>query len=106
MTGEQFPDEWRQAVIQWAEQTPLITSVHLFGSRAKGTARDDSDIDLAFECSPGEGGNALSVAIFNRTKWQGQLQAVLPRTVDLQYAEPEEGEIVWPAVMDHGVKLV
>jgi hypothetical protein len=25
--------------------------------------------------------------------------------VDFQYADPEEDEVVWPAVVDHGVKL-
>jgi Nucleotidyltransferase domain len=34
------------AIAHWAEQTPWISEIRLFGSRAKGTARPDSDIDL------------------------------------------------------------
>ena len=31
----------------WAEQRNEVSEVWLFGSRAKGSARDDSDMDLA-----------------------------------------------------------
>lgn len=104
--AEQFPDAWREAILKWVQSTPLVTAVYLFGSRAKGCARVDSDIDLAFQCSADEAGNSLSVAIFNTEKWQQQLNDVLPKTVDLQHTIPEEDEIVWPAVQDHGLRIV
>jgi hypothetical protein len=37
----------KAAVTGWAADEPLIRRVYLFGSRAKGTARPDSDVDLA-----------------------------------------------------------
>ncbi len=33
----------------WAESKSTIKSMYVFGSRAKGTARPDSDLDLAFD---------------------------------------------------------
>ena len=35
------------AIRDWAERTPGILAVYIFGSRAKGLARPDSDVDLA-----------------------------------------------------------
>jgi predicted nucleotidyltransferase len=37
----------------WAEQARLVEAVRLFGSRAKGFARSDSDVDLAITASDG-----------------------------------------------------
>lgn len=103
--GCQFPTSWREAITAWAERTPLVTSIYLFGSRAKGTALDDSDIDLAFQTRADGAETAYTVAFFNKCRWKEELEAVLPRPVDLQYADPDEDEIVWPAVKDHGIRL-
>jgi predicted nucleotidyltransferase len=45
------------AIARWAEQNPWIFEIRLFGSRAKGTARADSDIDLAVTVTSNERGN-------------------------------------------------
>lgn len=92
--------------MEWAGRTPLVTSIYLFGSRAKGTARADSDIDLAFQTQANAGETPYTVAFFNKEKWKQELEALLPWPVDLQYADPGEDEIVWPAVQDHGIRLV
>ena len=42
----QLTEEQRDAIIAWAERTPQVQAVMLFGSRCKGTARPDSDVDL------------------------------------------------------------
>jgi predicted nucleotidyltransferase len=39
--------EWLREIESWAEQRNEVSEVWLFGSRAKGSARDDSDMDLA-----------------------------------------------------------
>ena len=39
----------------WAAAQPRIKRLILFGSRARGDAREESDFDLAFELTPGEG---------------------------------------------------
>src|SRR5262245_6979853 len=43
----QLTDEQVTAIIAWAEKTPQVQAVMLFGSRCKGTARPDSDVDIA-----------------------------------------------------------
>lgn len=39
-------DEIRRAIVQRFGHDPRVAAVYLFGSRARGTARPDSDIDL------------------------------------------------------------
>ena len=41
-----LPDHWLAAISEWAARHP-ITEVWLYGSRARGTHRSDSDVDLA-----------------------------------------------------------
>ena len=53
ITSMQLTDEQRDAIIAWAERTPQVQSVMLFGSRCKGTARPDSDVDLALAMTKG-----------------------------------------------------
>lgn len=83
-----------------------MTAIYLFGSRAKGCAHSGSDIDLAFLTRSDGAETAFTVAFFNRDRWTQELQALLPAPVDLQHAHPEEDEVVWPAVIDHGVRIV
>ncbi len=106
IAADQFPSSWRQAVVVWAARTPAIASIYLFGSRAKGTARPDSDVDLAFQTRANGDETPYTVAFFNKDHWRNELEALLPVAVDLQYADPDEDEVVWPAVQDHGIKLV
>jgi len=42
LTGSQV-----RAIQKWGAATPQVLEVRLFGSRAKGLARPDSDVDLA-----------------------------------------------------------
>ena len=43
--------EQRRCIIQWAERVRLVEAVRLFGSRAKGFALPNSDVDLAVTAS-------------------------------------------------------
>jgi predicted nucleotidyltransferase len=104
--GYQFPDHWRHAIVVWARSEPLIAAVYLFGSRAKGCARIDSDIDLAYQTHPDGSETSYTVAFFNGDVWRRQLQDLLPVPVDLQYADPADDRIVWPAVKEHGIRLL
>jgi predicted nucleotidyltransferase len=45
-------DNQQRRVQEWAERTPCVEEVWLFGSRAKGGSKPDSDIDLALKLGP------------------------------------------------------
>ena len=60
------------ALAGWAANQPEILSIFLFGSRARGDARPDSDVDLAFELDDTRE-TALTVLVVNRAQWQREL---------------------------------
>ena len=43
----QLTDEQLAVIITWAKETPEVQTVFHYGSRAKGTAKPDSDVVLA-----------------------------------------------------------
>jgi predicted nucleotidyltransferase len=44
--SEQIP---RAVLRAWGRANPGVVAINVFGSRARGKARADSDLDLAFE---------------------------------------------------------
>ena len=80
-----------QAISQiqnWAANKRWVRSVHLFGSRVHGTARDDSDIDIAVELTVDEGDEAFGIWLDECEQWRTELQQFLPWTVDLDLFHP------------------
>ena len=62
---------WAAArVKEWAEQQPEIYTVAFFGSRVKGTHREDSDLDVAV-------GTDWTSMVCNSERWTAELEAVL-----------------------------
>jgi predicted nucleotidyltransferase len=50
-----LPAEWRAGVVAWAQKNDSVQELWLFGSRAKGEARDISDVDLGMLLMPARG---------------------------------------------------
>jgi predicted nucleotidyltransferase len=55
--------EQQQTIIEWAEGVRYITEVRLFGSRAKGHSRPDSDVDLAVTIADDHTGSPLATYV-------------------------------------------
>jgi predicted nucleotidyltransferase len=49
---EEALQEIVEKLILWAEQKSQILELWIYGSRAKGTARIESDLDIAYQISP------------------------------------------------------
>lgn len=92
LSGEQI-----DAIRAWASRTPEVRAVWLFGSRAKGTARPDSDVDLAIECD-------MADYCFEREAWAGDLSGQLGLVVQIENPGPTD-TIVAPSVAEHGILL-
>ena len=60
------------------QQQPGILAAYLHGSTAKGTARADSDIDIAVLPQPGR-----SIPLQTRLELAGELESVFQRPVDI-----------------------
>ena len=98
---EQLPQPWVEAIQSWASSEPLILAVYVFGSRAKGTAVDGSDLDIAIKVDGRDSGEALANAIFGKQKWVSLLSKAIPAAIDLQSMFPDD-VVVTPAVNEHG----
>jgi predicted nucleotidyltransferase len=83
---EQLPKSWLRSIQQWTEKNANKKEVWLFGSRARGDATDDKDVDIAITLAPPIGsydwalGNYMSFG----DRWQRELAGLLGRSVDLQ----------------------
>ena len=75
------------AITEWAKACPLIAEVWLYGSRAKGNSRNDSDIDLAVITVGDTVGGRLAAYIFEVAGWRKRLK--LSSEVHLNQYDPE-----------------
>jgi predicted nucleotidyltransferase len=100
-----LPEISLELIRLWATRTDSVREIWLFGSRAKGTARPDSDIDLAIILMPAKGkddwalGNYFALA----GEWQRELATMLKQRVSLQGILP--GTPKYEVVMDTGILL-
>lgn len=60
-----------QTLAAWAADKPTIAALYVFGSYARGEARPDSDLDLAFDFVDVD--NPLSELIVNAGAWKVEL---------------------------------
>ena len=102
-------------VRRWAAGQPLVRRAYLFGSRARGDNRPDSDIDLAVVCRMDRkilrqcDGDWTSARICfwhdYHQPWLDQLRRLFPVPVDLQILDRDTRRIVHPAVKREGVRV-
>lgn len=92
------------AITEWADACPEIAEVWLFGSRAKDTSRDDSDIDLAVITVGDTVGERLAVYICEAEGWRKRLK--LSRETHLHQYDPEFNDRkVGPGVERDGIRI-
>ena len=91
-------EDAKSKLTTWAASKSTVAAVYAFGSRAKGTNRPGSDLDLAFEFVP-EIDCALAELIENRARWGSELTALLGvRVKDLYLLSDESVEnpmMIW-----------
>lgn len=75
-----LPQDWPTAAIGWAEANPCVDELWLFGSRARGTARADSDVDLGLVLAPPDSSGtdwSLGLYLSSDRLWRQQLEAAV-----------------------------
>ena len=82
----QLTDEQLAIIITWAKKTPEVQAVFLYGSRAKGTAKPDSDVVLALFIKGLEATWRFAKFISHRRGWRAELEAALGLAVQLELA--------------------
>jgi len=101
-----IPSEWRDAISAWALANQSVAAVYVFGSRARGDNKADSDLDLAILVDAPDGAH-LSEFIEHRAEWQRELNARVKNVVvNLGLANQEEaGLVAPPAVTRDGILI-
>ena len=94
--SEGIQDEWVETISVWARQDGGVRAVWIYGSRARGTATPDSDLDIAIRLT---GGPAAQLR-----ECGARLQSLLAGVrADIQATCPFAGEkYVWPGVEADG----
>jgi len=83
--------EWLTALCTWAAHNECIQELWLFGSRAKGTARADSDIDVALALMPPTGKTnwALAAYVESFDDWKAELRDAIDWEIELVAIGPD-----------------
>ena len=85
-------------VKKWAYSHHEIKRVYLFGSRARGDSKPDSDVDLAVDVVGIEGENAYTRYVFNKDVWKDELKLALGKPINIvrkiDHGKPEIQESI------------
>jgi len=93
------------AISEWAAHNPHVIEVRLFGSRAKGKARLDSDIDLALRVKGDTPGERDGNLIVHRAEWHAQLRQLLETEPRIDIYDPEIDPFVFKYCAEASVRL-
>jgi predicted nucleotidyltransferase len=73
-------------VASWAKSEPIVEKAYLFGSRVRGDARCDSDLDVAIELTPQRGDSApLATWIAEAARLRASISSHIPLTVEIHW---------------------
>ena len=96
----QLEEFWLEGIRNWAEQNDNVREVWLFGSRAKDSAREDSDVDLMLVLMPPRKKHdwAFGNYMVLKSKWNAELEAIVGRHVSLELKpslDPPPSQLLW-----------
>jgi predicted nucleotidyltransferase len=85
-------DNEKEALVRWAHDKPFVKRLYIFGSRARGNHRPNSDLDIAVELDAEfllnvDESGGLTTWIHGNRKWKQELEGMLSYTVQLEFYE-------------------
>lgn len=94
MTPINLTDSQVRAIQKWAAATPQVLEVRLFGSRAKGRARPDSDVDLAVTVGGSNGATVPGNYVALAKLWENHLRRTTGLDVRIKQYNSTESDRV------------
>jgi predicted nucleotidyltransferase len=96
-------EEISKKVAAWATDKPLILRVWLFGSRARGEHREDSDLDIAIQLDLAEirgvdESGGFATWAFDTDGWDKELADLIPLEIDLEQFVPGQTLVIAAAL--------
>ena len=89
------PQKDLEEIIAWLDTHDVFERAWIFGSRAMGDSRPDSDLDLAIQHGAMRGdSNAFTTSIAEAKNWRAELQPRISLELDLQSYIPGDTEVV------------
>ena len=99
-SSDHLPSEWTATLAGWAADRPEIAELWLYGSRVKGSARPDSDLDIAVLLTSA---SDLSKVIRQARSLEDSLQGILPVPVDFDVMNSGYlGDDILAEIVEHG----
>jgi len=95
-------EDWIPALRSWANANDSVIEFWLFGSRAQGCSRLDSDVDLALVLVHSEKANddrAFTKYFFSKDQWKQQLEDIVERHVSLEIIAPDAPGPDWDSMV-------
>jgi predicted nucleotidyltransferase len=103
-----MPHEWLRELCLWAKANRNVRELWLFGSRAQGCSRPDSDVDLAIALMPPESKTQWSSFTnwFFDKSWKRQLEEIVGRHVSFEGMVPDAAGPDWDSMVRcFGIRL-
>lgn len=81
-----------EAIAAWASRHDEVRRVWVIGSRARGTAQPESDLDVAIELVPvPDSEETMPAWMANAEAWREELQQRVRPKVDLKWVDADHG---------------
>ena len=94
----------KEIVYKWASETELIRKAYIFGSRARGTETQESDLDVAVQLNtlPGDG-SEYATWFFTNKELASSLQKKLPIKLQLEWYDPDITKTIQIGILQSSV---
>lgn len=108
MSGPKDIQDVSRALAAWAKRSPIVNRLWIFGSRARGTERPDSDLDVAIEIDatvvPGvDESGGWATWSHSKRELVHQLDAMFPFDVHLERYAGSETPAIAQALQESSI---
>jgi predicted nucleotidyltransferase len=99
-------DELITTLRKWAEAHPEVIKVIVYGSRARGEHRPDSDFDVAIEMVQTPDEDGCAVWMYEQDNWRNELGPLLPWRLHLEWHDLNGNTMIVSGKIEKGHLIV